>query len=175
MSFLYASDGLLSSVFSLASLEFHSFVSVFCNQASMHRSFHPCCIDTSPTVAPFAADRKSSCTMSTVTPSPSPLYAYTQGWNSYGQVGEGTTTRAIPTPVAVMDGAVFAAVGYDQTCAVSVTGELRCWGGDEFGELGKRPGVAFLHLRPHTCVSASLPFILFLDVNICASTPSLIS
>ena len=54
------------------------------------------------------------------------------GWNDLGQLGDGTTTRSL-TPVDVSglaSGVAAAAVGIWRTCALTTTGDLKCWGGD---------------------------------------------
>jgi alpha-tubulin suppressor-like RCC1 family protein len=70
------------------------------------------------------------------------------GWNSYGQLGDSTTTdRSGPTEVKWLDGtAGFAAAGYDFTCALMRLGNLRCWGNNEFGQLGD--GTTDVHPTP---------------------------
>jgi alpha-tubulin suppressor-like RCC1 family protein len=60
------------------------------------------------------------------------------GSNSYGQLGNGTKTDS-PTPVDVsgLGGGVIAiATGLDHTCAVTVSGGVKCWGWNEYGQLG---------------------------------------
>jgi alpha-tubulin suppressor-like RCC1 family protein len=55
--------------------------------------------------------------------------AYCWGDNTYGQLGNGTTTRSL-VPVAVSGGITFAALsaGFYHTCGVATTGEAYCWG-----------------------------------------------
>jgi alpha-tubulin suppressor-like RCC1 family protein len=67
------------------------------------------------------------------------------GRNGSGQLGDGTTTDS-PTPVTVagVAGAVrITATGADPvlpgsstSCAVLTTGDVRCWGGNAFGQVG---------------------------------------
>ena len=60
------------------------------------------------------------------------------GYNQFGQVGDGTsTTRLTPTPVSGLAAGVSAVAGGSlQTCALMVSGEVRCWGGDGGSQLG---------------------------------------
>jgi alpha-tubulin suppressor-like RCC1 family protein len=63
--------------------------------------------------------------------------AYCWGWNSVGQLGDGTTTDRT-TPVPVLGGLTFARVsaGYYHTCGVTTTGAAYCWGENNYGQLG---------------------------------------
>lgn len=55
--------------------------------------------------------------------------AYCWGDNSFGQLGNGTTTRSL-VPVAVAGGLTFKALsaGFYHTCGILTTGEAYCWG-----------------------------------------------
>ena len=64
------------------------------------------------------------------------------GWDSKGQLGDGgsnTNTNA-PSSTAINLGtgrtAVAVAVGYSHTCAILDNGDLKCWGLDNYGQLG---------------------------------------
>jgi alpha-tubulin suppressor-like RCC1 family protein len=58
------------------------------------------------------------------------------GDNSFGQLGDGTTTlRAMPTAISIAgDGTV--ATGADHTCLLTPTGDVFCWGDNGRGQLG---------------------------------------
>jgi alpha-tubulin suppressor-like RCC1 family protein len=70
------------------------------------------------------------------------------GWNAYGQLGDSTPTdRSVPVEVKWLAGkAGYVAAGFDFTCALMRTGNLRCWGNNEFGQLGD--GTTNVHPTP---------------------------
>ena len=75
--------------------------------------------------------------------------AYCWGYNSSGQLGDGTTTnRLSPMLVKAPAGVSFAAVtaGRLHTCGVTAAGTAYCWGGNGFGQLGD--GTATNRLTP---------------------------
>ncbi len=60
------------------------------------------------------------------------------GSNNFGELGDGTTTGS-STPVDVPSlpsGVASVTVGAYHTCALLITGHLRCWGRNDKGELG---------------------------------------
>ena len=63
--------------------------------------------------------------------------SYCWGENSFGQLGDGTTTTST-TPVVVSGGVTFASVtvGHNHTCGVTPGGAAYCWGSDFQGQLG---------------------------------------
>jgi len=64
--------------------------------------------------------------------------AYCWGANQFGQVGIGTTTLRINTPVPVAGGRSFRQLhaGLNHTCAVTFDNVTFCWGQNDTGELG---------------------------------------
>jgi alpha-tubulin suppressor-like RCC1 family protein len=74
----------------------------------------------------------------------------TQCWGSnvFGQLGDDTTiSRTTPVPVIGLGSGVQAvAAGDTHTCAVTMTGALRCWGSNILGELGD--GTTIQRLTP---------------------------
>jgi alpha-tubulin suppressor-like RCC1 family protein len=63
--------------------------------------------------------------------------AYCWGDNTYGTLGDGTTTSS-STPVRVAGGIAFAQIsaGWIHTCAVTAAGDAYCWGNNDAGQLG---------------------------------------
>ncbi len=59
------------------------------------------------------------------------------GRNTYGQLGDGTTTdQFTPIDVAAVGVATQIAVGMDHTCALTDAGGVKCWGRNSYGQLG---------------------------------------
>ena len=62
------------------------------------------------------------------------------GWNEFGQLGDGSSgklaVKRAPVAVAKLDEVKDLALGENHSCALLVSGEVRCWGSDEYGQLG---------------------------------------
>ena len=60
------------------------------------------------------------------------------GDNEFGQLGDGTTTRrTTPVPVSAVTGAVAVTAGWwHHSCALLGDGTVRCWGDNQWGQLG---------------------------------------
>ena len=70
------------------------------------------------------------------------------GWNYFGQLGDGTQTlRLTPVDVSGLSSGVTAiAAGVEHTCALTTAGGVKCWGRNDFGQLGD--GTAENRLTP---------------------------
>ena len=66
------------------------------------------------------------------------------GSNQYGQLGDATTGDRLLTPAAVRglgSGVAAIAAGDDHTCVLTTGGAVKCWGSNEYGQLGNRLGL----------------------------------
>ncbi|MEO7254104.1 MAG: Ig-like domain repeat protein [Casimicrobium sp.] len=72
------------------------------------------------------------------------------GDNSYGQLGDGSTSgRTIPVTVSGLSASVIAlAAGSNHTCALLSTGAMQCWGNNSLGQLGTGSTSPSTHLSP---------------------------
>lgn len=62
---------------------------------------------------------------------------YCWGANFLGQLGDATTIQhSLPQPIADTTRYVALALGTAHACGLNTRGEARCWGVDQFGELG---------------------------------------
>ena len=84
--------------------------------------------------------------------------AYCWGGNSNSELGDGTNTNSwIPKPVVGMgSGIKQISAGYGSACAVTLAGSAKCWGNNDYGQLGNG-----------TLVSSSVPVqVIGLDNNV---------
>lgn len=60
------------------------------------------------------------------------------GYNNIGQLGNGITTASASPPVDVVNltNVTEVSVGGNHSCALTSTGEVKCWGGNYYGQLG---------------------------------------
>lgn len=61
------------------------------------------------------------------------------GYNLYGQLGDGSSSGARPTPLDVVglsSSAVTIEAGEGHTCAITNSGGIKCWGDNSWGQLG---------------------------------------
>lgn len=71
--------------------------------------------------------------------------AWCWGSNSNGQLGNGSPSSASSVPVAVLgltSGVASISAGGSQTCAVTTSGGVKCWGNNSRGELGNNSTTA---------------------------------
>jgi alpha-tubulin suppressor-like RCC1 family protein len=62
-----------------------------------------------------------------------------------GELGDGTTTSSSALPDHdLLAGVQSVAVGFYHTCVVMQTGGVRCWGDNQYSQLGNHPSYATL-------------------------------
>ncbi|HQY63467.1 MAG: hypothetical protein IPQ09_07830 [Myxococcales bacterium] len=89
------------------------------------------CVDPPPVALDVVAGLSHSCALL------SDGSAKCWGSNSFGQLGDSTTTnRATPVPVLALGGPVAALTATTHTCARFVDGAVKCWGLNSYGEVG---------------------------------------
>jgi alpha-tubulin suppressor-like RCC1 family protein len=74
---------------------------------------------------------------------------YCWGWNSKGQLGDGTTTwRSVPAPIADLTTFADLSAGGSHTCGITTDREAYCWGDNNYGQLGIGSGDRLPHPSP---------------------------
>jgi alpha-tubulin suppressor-like RCC1 family protein len=94
------------------------------------------------------------------------------GRNFFGQLGDGTTTeRHTPVPVVgLSNGGAAIVAGYDHTCALTGAGAVKCWGRNNYGQLGDGT-LTDRHTRiPVTGLSSGVAAIASGEAHTCAVT-----
>jgi alpha-tubulin suppressor-like RCC1 family protein len=94
------------------------------------------------------------------------------GDNRDGQLGDGTTTeRLTPVPVVGLEsGAVVSGSWAFHTCAIVGGGALKCWGGNDVGQLGDGTKVDRLTPVPVTGLSSGVEAVSLGSGHTCAIT-----
>jgi alpha-tubulin suppressor-like RCC1 family protein len=105
---------------------------------------------TALTFSGVSAGSSHSCALTTT----SRIYCW--GWNIFGQVGDGTTGFAHPTPSLVVGGLSFRRVsaGETRSCGITVDDLAYCWGGSSLTPVAVPGGHRFRQVSvgiEHTC------------------------
>lgn len=76
------------------------------------------------------------------------------GDNNEGQMGQGSTSANVPTPVQVGTDTWWESVhlGHNSSCAKRIDGALYCWGDNEFGQLGLGSVGGTVHTPQAVCL-----------------------
>ena len=73
------------------------------------------------------------------------------GYNGWGELGDGSEEddRLVPDEVSGLDGMVAAVMARGmRTCALTTAGAMKCWGRNDFGQLGEGTLDGFRHALP---------------------------
>jgi PKD domain/Regulator of chromosome condensation (RCC1) repeat len=84
--------------------------------------------------------------------------AYCWGDNTFGQLGDGTTTAHL-TPKPVLGGLNFVAIraGGFHACAITGAGQLYCWGHNGSSQLGTAAPGTCTYFQPYPCATIPVP------------------
>jgi alpha-tubulin suppressor-like RCC1 family protein len=82
---------------------------------------------------------------------------WTWGFNSVGELGDGSTATAT-SPVSALAGATAIAGGYDHSLAVLSNGTVKAWGADQFGQLGASTGTTVCGKGAAATPCSTVPF-----------------
>jgi alpha-tubulin suppressor-like RCC1 family protein len=95
------------------------------------------------------------------------------GYNAVGQLGDGTYADSkIPIDVVGLStGVSVVSAGYAHTCAITLNGGIKCWGGNLHGELGNSTNTTSTSLHPGSFILTYHPsgaprHLLILDLRI---------
>ncbi|MBP7963141.1 MAG: hypothetical protein KBG20_07650 [Caldilineaceae bacterium] len=89
------------------------------------------------------------------------------GYNTYGQLGDGTIVdNSTPVDVMGLDGGMAAiAVGVFHTCALTTAGGVKCWGYNNYGQMGD--GTTWRKITPvDVMIKSTTLFELYLPMAI---------
>jgi len=80
---------------------------------------------------------------------------YCWGYNNYGQLGDGTTTnrdKMVQVLLPFSDSAISVKVGVGHSCALLTSGDLKCWGSNNFAQIGTKSNVPATYLYPTSVI-----------------------
>jgi alpha-tubulin suppressor-like RCC1 family protein len=99
---------------------------------SFHASLSPLAVSIPAEVHTLGASESGGCALATTG------VTWCWGNNLYGQTGTGSSAPFVALPAQVNTDTLFTQLtaGYRHHCAVSVAGEVLCWGANASGELG---------------------------------------